>query len=99
MKLQGIVALAAVALLAPAARAQLDDVRYLDKARKEQSIRGNITKESPAGVEVKQRTEVTPIPAADIVQIQYASAGVPVADFRAPFGKEARALAPGTREA
>jgi hypothetical protein len=99
MKYHLFVALAAPALLAPAAQAQLDDVRYLDKGRKEQSIRGTITKESPVGIEVKQRDQISPIPAADIVQVQYTSARVPAVDFRAPFGREARGLAPGTRDA
>lgn len=81
------------------ARAQLDEVIYIDRAaKKEVSIRGKVEKESPAGVSVKERTTNSDIAAADIVQINYYSTAVPVVDFRAPFGRESRALTPGTNE-
>ena len=75
-----------------------DTIDFFDhKANKRDSLRGNIDKEGPAGIRVKQRTDVRDIPAADILQILYASTSVPALTFRAPFGKEERALAPGTR--
>ena len=58
------------------------------------NLRGTIAEETPAGIRVKQRNEGTNIPA-DIVRIVYHVEGIPAADFRAPFGKEARALAAG----
>src|SRR5947209_2367657 len=99
MKRIPLVAFLAVAILTSAAQGQLDDVRFVNKTtKKEDQTKGNIDQESPAGVKVKQRTDVTLIPAADIVQITYHSASVSAIDYRAPFGKEARALTPGTKE-
>jgi tetratricopeptide (TPR) repeat protein len=73
-----------------------DKVDYYDRlAKKQVSLVGSITKESPAGIRFKLRGRdggFRNIPAADIVWVHYKVAGVTDFEYRQPFGAETRAL-------
>lgn len=99
MKRVIMIAVALVVFIGSSAQAQLDEVRFMNRTtNKEDSIKGTIDQESPAGIRIKQRAMGTDIPAADILLVIYHLAGITVLDFRAPFGKEIRGLTPGASE-
>jgi tetratricopeptide (TPR) repeat protein len=72
-----------------------DTVRYIDRAsKKEVTVTGVIDQESPAGIKLKGKkpADGKVIPALDVTQVIYKTAAVTALEFRAPFGKEDRAL-------
>jgi hypothetical protein len=84
-----LLAMMAVAVLAWAE----DQVNYFDAAaKKEVELKGTIDAESPAGIRVKTKAGVKDVPSADVRSVIYGSQAVSALEFRAPLGKEARAL-------
>ncbi len=95
---------AVVGMTAPVLRAadiKALDVKFYDPKTKKDDILRDVTivEESPAGIQIKQRTgPPRAISALDIREINYVSEKVPALDWRKPFGIEARALLPTTRD-
>jgi TolA-binding protein len=70
-----------------------DRVTYVDRGtKKEVSVSGTITAESPAGITVKTRDGVVKVPAADLVRVVYKVEGVNALTFGKPFSAENRAV-------
>jgi hypothetical protein len=74
-----------------------DSISYINRAtKKEETIKAQITEESPAGVKVKiregKKESEKLIPAADITYIEYTVSDLSAIDFRRGFSKEANAL-------
>jgi hypothetical protein len=87
-----------VLVLVGSAGAQ-DTVIYRNRSTgKEDRVVGTIEAESPRGITVKERKGAQTVPAGDVRQVIYRLRNVSPLDFRAPFGKEARALQAGRAE-
>jgi predicted Zn-dependent protease len=87
------------ALAAGAARAEDQVVAWDAAAKKEVDYRGTIDLESPAGLRIKTKAGIKDLPATEIRAVLYQSKAVTVLEFRAPRGKELRALQASDRKA
>src|SRR3954451_12513366 len=82
----------------PALAQTQDTVYFIDPmTHKEDQVRGAIKEESPRGITVEVRKATRTIPASAIEQVIYKHPKVSALEFRAPYGKLARAQAPGVR--
>jgi hypothetical protein len=98
MRRAAVAVLAALAALGGPARGQ-DTVIYQDRAGKEATAKGTIEDEGPAGIKIKVGEEVVEVPALAIRRVNYKfkSPKLSTLDYNRPFGRQLRALQPGTR--
>jgi hypothetical protein len=77
-----------------------EEVKVVDHlSKKESQVKGTIESESPEGIKIKVGNEVRLVPAVDVKYVLYKLGDVKSYEYNPPFGKEDKALIPGTKPA